>query len=185
MHSDTHARRCGAEPALAPALAPAMRSMEAAVKSVTAHASKMAHNKFTMPKQRKASGDSVSGRIEFNGFDGGSQDDSASGSAGVERRRRARTPPSASGGDASSVSFISASGGLSASSGSKKRKSKPDGAVLERSLDAEFEQSGLEGVADAESGADQADGSGIGDRQPPPSPDGSGNERAAASVFRI
>ena len=52
----------GAAPALALACAPATCSMEAAVKSVTAHASKEAHNKFTMPKQRKASGDSVSGR---------------------------------------------------------------------------------------------------------------------------
>ena len=176
----------GAAPALALACALATCSMEAAVKSVTAHASKVAHNKFTMPKQRKASGDSVSGRIEFNGFDGGSQGDSTSGSAGVERRRRARTPPSASGGDASSVSFISASGGSSASTGSKKRKSKSNGAVLERSLDAEFEQSGLEGVADAGAGADLVEGSGIGDRQPSPAPDGSGEEsRDSEPVARL
>ena len=41
---DMHARQCGAEPALAPALASMMCSEDAAVKSVTAHANKEAHN---------------------------------------------------------------------------------------------------------------------------------------------
>jgi hypothetical protein len=45
---DMHARRCGAEPALAPAFASTMRSVGAAVKSTTAQANKQAHIWFLL-----------------------------------------------------------------------------------------------------------------------------------------
>jgi len=96
---------------------------------------------------KQARGDSVSGRIEFNGFDGGSHGDSTSGSAGAERRPgRARSPSISDAQDLSSSIHLISSGSSGFSLGGKKtRKGKP---ALERSLEQEFEDSTGCGGAD-------------------------------------